>query len=312
MERQGPLCQIIDGEPHSIYIDPDILRWALRFQPQEGDIILVTFPKSGTHWMTQIIQLILNRGESAKNFVELSKRAPFLEFQGEQALEGLALPRLIRTHLALGQIHFSDRAKYVYVARNPWDSCLSAYHFMKQAPGLDVYGTLDEYLELFLRGEAGSGDHLEHVLSGYTRRMEPNVFFLTYEELKQDTPGAIKRLAYFLSPEHGKAIEENQDLLGTIVEKSSVEYMKSLIQARQNVIAKIFIKNKQMMSVESNDRENGLVTYIREAKVGGWQGSFTRDQLRKMEARIMEVSQTSDVMNLWKEEWVRAKSALNE
>lgn len=312
MQRQGPFCQIIDGAPYGTYIDPDTLRRVLRFQPQEGDIIQVTFPRSGTHWVQQIIQLILQKGESAKDFLEFSRRAPFLEYQGEEALEGLDAPRLMRTHLRLGRIPFSCTAKYVYVARNPWDCCVSAYHFLPQLPEFPENFTFDEYLDLFLRGETGTGDHLKHVLTGYARRMEPNVFFITYEELTRDTPGAIKRLAHFIGPEYGTAVDENQSLLRSILEKSSVRYMKSLIHTKQKVMTEMFQKNENMTPVTSRYSENGDVAFVREGIVGGWKSFFTRDQLRKMEERILEVSRTSDVMNLWQEEWQCAKHLLSE
>lgn len=310
METCGPFCHLIDGAPYGIYMTPENLRRALQFQPHEGDIIEVSFFKSGTHWVQQIIQLILNKGESAKDFVEFAKRAPFLEYQGEEALEGHVAPRLIRTHLPLGRIPFSDKAKYVCVARNPWDCCVSGYHFMRQIPGVAGYETFDEYLDLFLRGETGTGDHLKHVISGYNRRMEPNVFFITYEELKRDTSGTIKKLAHFLGPQHGKALEENQELLRTILEKSSMEYMKGIIHTRQSVISEMFLKNREIKPHPLS--ENNKVVFVREGKVGGWKEIFTRDQLKKMEARILEVCETSDVMNLWKEEWLYAKNALNE
>lgn len=310
METRRSTCQIIDGEPYLTFVNPDTLRRALRFQPQEGDIIQVTFPRSGTHWVQQIIQLILNRGESAKNLLEFARRAPFIEFHDEEAFEGLDAPRLIRTHLRLGQIPFGYKAKYVYVARNPWDCCVSSYHFLVQLPEFQVNYTFDEHLDIFLRGETGAGDHLNHVLSGYTRQMEPNVFFVTYEELKRDTSGTVKRLAHFIGAEHGKAVDENQGLLRTILEKSSAEYMKSIIKTNQKGFTEMFHKNEKMKPVTPRESEARDVAFVREGNVGGWKGSFTRDQLRRMEARILEVSQTSDIMHLWEEEWLCAKKRI--
>lgn len=103
METSEPFCHLIDGLPYHLYIDASILRKTLQFEPQEGDIIEVTFPKSGTHWIQQIVQLILNRGESATDFKEFSRRAPMLEVIGEESLTGNKFARLIITHLSLGR-----------------------------------------------------------------------------------------------------------------------------------------------------------------------------------------------------------------
>lgn len=313
MITKGPFCQIIDDAPYTTLIDPSILRSTLKFEPQDGDIIQVSYPKSGTHWVQQIIQLILGRGESASNFVEFTRRAPILEQQGEEALEGMTAPRLIKTHLSLGQIPYRMNAKYVYVARNPWDSCASAYHFVKELPVYGYEGDFDTFLDLFLKGYGGFGDVFNHIISGYQRRQEANVFFLTYEELKADTRKTILKLAYFLGEEHGRTLEESEELMGVILRKSSVSYMKNIYFASQEVFCDLFLRNpeiKRATSSGSNQNEGVAIHFVREGKVGSWKKLFAREHLKKMETRVAEVAQTSDVMNLWKEDWSNARTVL--
>lgn len=310
MITKGPFCQIIDGAPYSKLIDPAILRRALKFVPQDGDIIQVSYPKSGTHWVQQIIQLILGRGESASDFVEFTKRAPILEQQGEEALEGMKRPRLIKTHLRLGQIPYSEKAKYVYVARNPWDTCVSGFNFVKELPVYGFEGSFDEHLDIFLGGNGGFGDVFAHLISGYENRMKANVFFLTYEELKADTRGALLKLAFFLGAEHGRALEESEILMETILKKSSVSYMKNIYTARQAVFCDLFLRNPEVDRASSDGNENGEIKFVREGKVGSWTGYFTREQLEKIEMKISQVEQKSDVMNLWQEEWSKARKII--
>lgn len=313
MEKRGPFCHIIDGVPYHLYIDPINLRKTFEFQPQEGDIIVLTYPKSGTHWIQQIVQLILYRGESAANYMEFALRAPFLEYEGEEALDRVTSPRIIRTHLTIGRFPYSEKAKYVYVARNPWDCCVSAYHFIKQLPKLEDYGTFDQFFEIFLKGETGAGEYFNHVVLGYSRRAEPNVFFVTYEDLRSNTSEIVVKLAHFLGPEHGKSVEETPGLLQAILEKSSLEYMKPLVKLDHKLLGDMFVKNQDMKTVTTNDTSDGEISLVREGKIGGWKELFKPEHLRKIEARILEVPGATEVMeSLWKEQWRCARQAMEE
>ncbi|KAL1471570.1 hypothetical protein MTO96_039876 [Rhipicephalus appendiculatus] len=73
----------------------------------------------------------------------------------------------------------NPEAKYVYVARNPWDTCVSFYHM---ATSLSMFkfhdGTFDEFLDAFLRGDFGYGDYFDHVASGYALRKRTQLPFL--------------------------------------------------------------------------------------------------------------------------------------
>ncbi|KAL3257038.1 hypothetical protein MRX96_046545 [Rhipicephalus microplus] len=66
---------------------------------------------------------------------------------------------LFATHLPLRKDSMNQDAKYVYVARNPWDMCVSDFH---HTSSLDVYrfrsGTFEEFFDAFLEGDcAGNG-----------------------------------------------------------------------------------------------------------------------------------------------------------
>ncbi|KAH9384575.1 hypothetical protein HPB48_026584 [Haemaphysalis longicornis] len=90
----------------------------------------------------------------------------------------------------------NKEAEYVDVARNQCDVCVSLYHMVN-----NVYiwrfqdGTFDEFVDAFIEGEFGYGSYFDHVAAGYALRHEPNVFFLTYENLKKDTRGTVLFLA---------------------------------------------------------------------------------------------------------------------
>ncbi|EEC13662.1 hypothetical protein IscW_ISCW010428, partial [Ixodes scapularis] len=80
--KRTPHLQMIDGVPRSPIVKSEVYREALSFKPAADDVILVTYPKSGTHWVSQIALLILNRGQSPRDLADFVRQAPCLEING--------------------------------------------------------------------------------------------------------------------------------------------------------------------------------------------------------------------------------------
>ncbi|KAG0442932.1 hypothetical protein HPB47_015469 [Ixodes persulcatus] len=223
--RMVPDTQNVDGDEVCVYFNPFLYRAVDNFEPQEND---VTFPRSGTHWVQQIIQLIVQNGKSASSFIEFTERAPFMEIQ---ELKPTRMPRLLRSHLPIGKVPFSPRAKYVYVARNPWDCCVSCYHLVREVPAFNFSaGTFEEFVDVFLGGQFGFCDYFDHVLSGYKHKDKPNVFFVTYEELLRNKSDTVLRLAYFLGENYGRMLEENENIFKEVLDKSTFSFMKGFMR----------------------------------------------------------------------------------
>ena len=98
--------------------------------PRSSDVILVSFPKSGSTWTSYLLHLLCSRGDhefdDIKNVVvDITpghwdpNRNPFLEEQTFQ-------PRTYKTH---GSSTLCPKGgKYIYLARDPKDSFISLYH----------------------------------------------------------------------------------------------------------------------------------------------------------------------------------------
>ncbi|CAN8004433.1 unnamed protein product [Ixodes hexagonus] len=299
--RRVPAYQLIDGVRQWLYTDPAVAHKAVKFEVQEGDVVLVTYPKCGTHWVTQIIDLILHKGDSASGYRELASRATSLENYGIAALEDSAPPRLIQSHYQLLRNKLNPRAKYIYVARNPWDCCVSYFHMCRGLPWFKFQdGSFDDFFEAFMAGELSNGDYFEHVLHGYARRDEPNVFVLTYESLKADTPGMILKLAYFLGDEHGKMLEQDEDLLRTVMSKSSLEFMGRILEPKWSDFAAIVPNFNEMNFTTNGTLENERLRnfkIFRKGKVNAWKEQFTPEQALRLLARLKE--KAPELIGLW-------------
>ncbi|CAN8022966.1 unnamed protein product [Ixodes persulcatus] len=253
--------------------------------------------------MQQLLQLIWNGGRSPKTFAEFTKTFPCLELH---TVEERVPPRLIRTHLSMDKIRFSDNAKNVYVARNPWDCCVSSFHIMRELPVFEfVDANFDEFVEAFLCGRCGFGDYFDHVLSGFNLKECPNVLFLTYEEILSNKGDVILKLARFLGGDYWAILRDNEQVLKKVMEKSELSFMKYLIP---NNLDHVLESYPEMMESLNKSRDSSYniadgavrtARFVRKGAVGDWKLHFSKESTHKMQAMIDEKFAGTGIMSLW-------------
>ncbi|XP_050028865.1 sulfotransferase ssu-1-like [Dermacentor andersoni] len=315
--RRRPYRQIIDGVPRSPWVDPDAFRRGLSFRASKGDFVQSSYPKSGTHWVQYITQLILKGGEPIDTYAEFTSNTRLIEYMVDDNWTPTLSVRTLLTHQPLCRETMNDDAKYVYVARNPWDVCVSIFHTMTN---MSIYqfqdGTFEDIIDPFLEGDLGYGSYFDHVASGYALRDEPNVFFLTYEDLKRDTPGSILRLARFLGESYGKALEQQQGLLQKVLERSQPENMRKVIvfdlQGNEKAGWREMFARNDVSCKRGYGGDKTKYGLVRQAKVGGWKEHFTPDQLARFERTIRDLGAKASFMQLWSDirEEARALSGI--
>ncbi|KAH8261213.1 hypothetical protein KR044_005352, partial [Drosophila immigrans] len=180
------------------------------FETRESDVYVVTYMKAGTTWMQELSWLLLNNLDfsSAANKHSV-KRCPFIEFSSMvdrplvgdsiNAVNETASPRVIKSHLPtqlLPRQIFQSNRKIIYVARNPKDLIVSAFPFVN-ATGM-WKGDLNTFIDEFLDDKLHYCSYWSHVVDFWRIRTNPNVFFVTYEEMKRDLKEVIERLCKFL------------------------------------------------------------------------------------------------------------------
>lgn len=87
----------------------------------------------------------------------------------EADYEAASEPRVFKGHMpydmALGGVPAGNKARYVYIARNPKDVVTSHYRFESGKSWTGFYGGWEHWLGMSVDGHVQRGDWFHHVLS---------------------------------------------------------------------------------------------------------------------------------------------------
>ncbi|KAM9817080.1 sulfotransferase family 5A, member 1 [Neosynchiropus ocellatus] len=266
------------------------LQLALKFPFQDSDVIIVSYPKSGTTWMQQIVTLILNRGDpQVSQTVPNWARAPWLEHHYCAAVleSSPAKPRVITSHLPhhlLGPVLQGSNARVIYVSRNPKDVAASFYHFHKVARFLPDVGSFQDFLVQFLDGKLHFGSWFDHV-NGWTSQVATmsNLLHITYEDMSRDLQGAIKKVSSFLQR---PLLEEEVSNCVTHSHFSSMKDNKMI--------------NYTLIDEEIMDHKKGC--FMRKGEVGDWKNLFTGDQNQHFDIVMKSKMEGCSLEFIWEKE----------
>ncbi|XP_053460727.1 sulfotransferase 2A1-like isoform X2 [Nycticebus coucang] len=182
----------------------EILRKAQEeFMVEDDDVVTVTYPKSGTNWLIEILCLIHSKGDTKWiQSVPIWKHSPWIETQyGFASANKMEGPRLLSSHLPIHlfpKSFFSSKAKVIYVIRNPKDIIVSGHFFWNSVNLAKKPKSMEQYLEWFLEGNVPYGSWFDHVRGWVSMRERENFLMLSYEELKQDTERTVEKICHFL------------------------------------------------------------------------------------------------------------------
>jgi sulfotransferase family protein len=187
------------------------------FVPRPDDVFIVTYPRSGTTWMQMILYQLTTDG--GMDLPHIAEYCPWFErsLRSARGFETRPSPRLFKSHLPFARIP-KGPCKYIYVARGGQDVALSYYHLYRTYNGYQ--GTFAEFFDLFLRGKVEFGSWFQHVKGWWLHRHDPNVLFLTYEEMTRDLEGCVRKISTFCG------FDVPPDRLPVILERCGFSFMK--------------------------------------------------------------------------------------
>jgi aryl sulfotransferase len=264
----------------------DSRRWE-RYRPRPDDIVIVTYPKCGTTWMQRIVGLLVFQTPEPKPIMQISawidRRFPQPIDALEAQIEAQKHRRFLKSHLPLDGLPFYDEVKYIHVARDGRDACMSFHNhgtgFTDQMlEALNRAGLEDEavgrpypklqkdpgqfFHQWITQGEVPGHDdgspsmsffHFER--SWWQARTRPNVLLVHYNDLKANLSGEMRRVADFLG------ISVPPSLWPELVAAASFEAMRRDGEVLMASVATIFRGGSQRFFFKGkNERWRGIVS----------------------------------------------------
>ncbi|TNN74245.1 Amine sulfotransferase [Liparis tanakae] len=178
MDSPDPVSSCLFKHKRMNFLVKDRLRPAdlealQHFEIRPADIFLVTYPKSGTVWMQQILAQVMDAAhpdwaEDATN----RSIVPWLEGRTmDNPFRERPDPRIFRSHLPPNMLPLGvkdKQIKVVYVWRNPKDVLVSFYHFAHSWVLLDAPQSFEDFFQQFLDGNDLTDEVIDHVVETST------------------------------------------------------------------------------------------------------------------------------------------------
>nr|XP_016851556.1 PREDICTED: sulfotransferase family cytosolic 2B member 1 isoform X1 [Anolis carolinensis] len=242
----------------------------------------------GTVWMLEILSLIRNNGDpNWCRTVPNWDRGPWFEtVLGYRIAQTNKSPRIISSHLPVqlfAKSFSKSKAKIIYTVRNPKDVLVSLYHFASMFRPYKDPGTLDQFLDVFLKGDVPFGSWFDHVKGWMNLKDKENIFFITYEELQEDLRGSVARICQFL----GKDLDDAA--IDSVVANASFEAMKS------NKMSNFSLSPRFLMNQKKS-------AFLRKGISGDWKNHLTPVQSECFDRIYQERLQDLSVTFPWDKE----------
>jgi len=217
-----------------------------RFAYRADDLVLVSYPKSGSTWVRFILaDVLLGNGEVG--FLKVQHRLPEISASAAEHgvdFESLPSPRIIHTHA----VYVPECRTVVYILRDGRDVMVSFYFHQRKFHGFG--GSFLEFLE-YARRLSEWDEHVDSWI--FNNPTLERVCVIRYEALLADTFHEMKKLLSF-----GKLKCSDDELRGAI-ERCSFENMQRIE------------KEKGLGYVGAGDTD---IAFIRKGGSGHWRELF--------------------------------------
>ncbi|XP_052799243.1 sulfotransferase 1B1-like [Mya arenaria] len=130
---------------------------------RDDDIMLATFPKTGTNWLYEMLSMIQRRSSAR---VQDTKMSTMLEANKADVIDTRSSPRVLNSHYRprfLPKDLCRKQIKTVLCLRNPKDAAVSQYAHMT---GMHIYnykGTFTDWIRPYVEGEMEYNSYADYL-----------------------------------------------------------------------------------------------------------------------------------------------------
>ncbi|XP_060112238.1 sulfotransferase 1C1-like [Heteronotia binoei] len=255
------------------------------FEARPDDLIICTYPKAGTTWIQEIVDMIQHRGDPEKcDQVPIFGRMPFIElilpkpFPSDlEEVKRKPSPRTLKFHLPVQLMPpsiWKQNCKIIYMARNAKDNAVSYFHFHRMNKAMPEPGNWDQFVENFLAAKIAWGSWSDHVRGWWEAKDRHPILYLFFEDMKEDPAREIRKVAKFMS------VELSEEVLNQIVQHTAFENMKTNPMVNYS-------------TAPTSIMDHTISPFMRKGTVGDWKEHFTVAQSERLDevcARELEGS----------------------
>mmetsp|Transcript_28024 Transcript_28024/g.42401 ORF Transcript_28024/g.42401 Transcript_28024/m.42401 type:complete len:326 (+) Transcript_28024:124-1101(+) len=212
------------GHPDSMMSAESVRRAVEEFTVRPTDIIVATFPKTGTTLVTWICHQLRTGGDV--NFENIYEVIPWPTLSwdigynpNEQGSN--FVPRVFKSHLRMSSIYRG--CKYIVTVRDPVKTTQSFYNFLanaKQVPQVQGIGASAFARETpFVKGRPGRASIWDYYKEYHLLLECDSVLILVYEDMVKNMSENIRMIAAFMG------IKFDKDLISKVMDMSTKDFM---------------------------------------------------------------------------------------
>jgi hypothetical protein len=183
------------------------------FGERDTDIYIVTYAKSGTTLMQMLLYQLTTDGNM--DFGHIYDVSPWCRYAAitKQTMCDVGQRRIIKSHDEYEMLKDVKKGRFIFIMRDFPDVISSFHHHLKAYvnPENDINNLWDRKLE----------DWFRYNTQWIANPANLSILYLHYEDLVQDKPGTIHRIAQFAD------IPLTEDITVRATERTTIAYMKA-------------------------------------------------------------------------------------
>lgn len=241
------------------------------FPHKDGDLFVCSQPKTGSNWMIDMLTMLRDNNTDINVAmtppIEIVPAASFAKTP----------PRTLLTHLPfrfMPKTHAKESGKIILLHRNPKDTAVFTFHFVKENKRIQFKGDFEEFLQYFMSGEIMFSGFIKY-FRDWDRTLKENpdlpVLIVRYEDLKGDCMCQLRRICKFLD------LERSDTFLQEVVDKNTVDKVKAAKEDNPEL--------KQLIEATSI---GGTLIFYRKGLVDDWKTHFTVAQSERFDKIFSE------------------------